>query len=111
MTYLLMSLPSLGVGVVVFAIGGAHARRRGAVRRYFSSWAAATVALLVLTAVFDNVMMAAGFFDYGSEQISGLRLGLMPIEDFLYPLAGALLLSGVWQLLSGPRETRGHGDG
>lgn len=111
MTYLLMSLPSLGVGVVVFAIGGVHARRRGAVRRYFSSWAAATVALLVLTAVFDNVMMAAGFFDYGSEQISGLRLGLMPIEDFLYPLAGALLLSGVWQLLNGPRETRGHGDG
>ncbi|HJB62687.1 MAG TPA: lycopene cyclase domain-containing protein [Candidatus Microbacterium pullistercoris] len=111
MTYLLMSLPFLGVGVVVFAIGGAHARRRGAVRRYFSSWAAATVALLVLTAVFDNVMMAAGFFDYGSEQISGLRLGLMPIEDFLYPLAGALLLSGVWQLLNGPRETRGHGDG
>ncbi|GGD40200.1 hypothetical protein GCM10010915_21210 [Microbacterium faecale] len=111
MTYLLMSLPFLGVGVVVFAIGGAHARRRGAVRRYFSSWAAATVALLVLTAVFDNVMMAAGFFDYGSEQISGLRLGLMPVEDFLYPLAGALLLSGVWQLLSGPRETRGHGDG
>lgn len=111
MTYLLMSLPFLGVGVVVFAIGGVHARRRGAVRRYFSSWAAATVALLVLTAVFDNVMMAAGFFDYGSEQISGLRLGLMPIEDFLYPLAGALLLSGVWQLLNGPRETRGHGDG
>ena len=111
MTYLLMSLPFLGVGVVVFAIGGAHARRRGAVRRYFSSWAAATVALLVLTAVFDNVMMAAGFFDYGSEQISGLRLGLMPVEDFLYPLAGALLLSGVWQLLSGARETRGHGDG
>lgn len=111
MTYLLMSLPFLGIGLIVFAIGVVHARRRGTARRYFSSWAATTVALLVLTAVFDNVMMAAGFFDYGTEQISGLRLGLMPVEDFLYPLAGALLLSGVWQLLSGRRETRGHGDG
>lgn len=110
MTYLLMSLPFLGVGLIVFAIGAVHARRHGAARRYFSSWAAATVALLILTAVFDNVMMAAGFFDYGSEQISGLRLGLMPVEDFLYPLAGALLLSGVWQLLSGRSESAGHGD-
>ncbi|MGO2520925.1 MAG: lycopene cyclase domain-containing protein [Microbacterium sp.] len=107
MTYLLMSLPFLSVGVIVFAIGAVHARRRDAARRYFSSWAAATVTLLALTAVFDNVMMAAGFFDYGTEQISGLRLGLMPMEDFLYPLAGALLLSGVWQLLNGaPRDER-----
>ncbi|MGO2684766.1 lycopene cyclase domain-containing protein [Microbacterium sp.] len=111
MTYLLMSLPFLGVGLIVFAIGAVHARRRGTVRRYFSTWAAATAALLVLTAVFDNVMMSAGFFDYGTDQIAGLRLGLMPVEDFLYPLAGALLLSGVWQLLNKPRETAGHGNG
>lgn len=111
MTYLLMSLPFLGVALIIFAIGAVHARRHGTVPRYFSSWAAATIALLALTAVFDNVMMLAGFFDYGSEQISGLRLGLMPVEDFLYPLAGALLLSGVWQLLGGTREGRGHGDG
>lgn len=110
MTYLLMSLPFLGVSLIFFAIGALHARRRGTARRYFSSWAAATAALLILTAVFDNVMMAAGFFDYGIERISGLRLGLMPVEDFLYPVAGALLLSGVWQLLSGPRETEGHAD-
>ena len=111
MTYLLMSLPFVGISLIVFAIGAVHARRRHAGRRYFSSWGAATVALLFLTGVFDNVMMAAGFFDYGTEQISGLRLGLMPVEDFLYPVAGALLLCGVWQLLTGPGEAQGRHDG
>lgn len=104
MTYLIMSLPFLGVGLLVFAIGALHARRRGTAGRYCSSWAAATVALLVLTAVFDNVMMMAGFFDYGSEQISGLRFGLMPVEDFLYPIVGALVLSGLWQLFGTDAE-------
>lgn len=101
MTYLLMSIPFLGLAVVVFAIGARQARHRGSIRGYVTSWSAATATLIVLTAVFDNVMMAAGFFDYGSDQISGIRLGLMPLEDFLYPIAGALLLSGAWQLLGG----------
>lgn len=104
MTYLLMSLPFIGIGLIVFIAGAVHARGRGSVRRYFSSWAVATAALLVLTAVFDNVMMAAGFFDYGVDEISGLRFGLMPVEDFLYPLAGALLLAGAWQLLGGNQD-------
>lgn len=110
MTYLLMSLPFFGAGLIVFALGALHATRRRTADRYFSSWAAATGALLILTAVFDNVMMMAGFFDYGTEQISGLRLGLMPLEDFLYPIVGALLLSGVWQLLGGSRRGDGGHD-
>jgi len=100
-TYLLMSLPFVGAGAVVFLAGAVNARRRGSARRYVSTWAATTTALLILTAVFDNVMMAAGFFDYGAEEISGVRFGLMPLEDFLYPFAGALLLAGTWQLLGG----------
>lgn len=110
MTYLLMSLPFVGAGSVVFLIGAVHAGRRGTANRYFSSWSVATAALLVLTAVFDNLMMAAGFFDYGAEEISGVRLVLMPVEDFLYPFAGALLLAGVWQLLGAPEETGERSD-
>lgn len=104
MTYLLLSLPFLGVGLVVFLLGGVVARRGGVARAYVTSWAAATVLLLVLTAVFDNIMIAAGFFDYREDGISGIRLGLMPIEDFFYPVAGALLLAGAWQLIGGERD-------
>ncbi len=52
--------------------------------------------LAVLTAVFDNLMIAAGFFDYGAGHITELRIGLVPVEDFAYPLAGVLLLPMLW---------------
>ncbi|SEB91324.1 lycopene cyclase domain-containing protein [Paramicrobacterium humi] len=104
MTYLLMSVPFIVIAGVVFAIGCRHAAALGGIRPYLLSWAAAAVTLLVLTAVFDNAMMAAGLFDYGADKISGARLGLMPLEDFLYPLAGSLLLAGLWQLLGSHRK-------
>lgn len=106
MTYLLMSLPFIGVALLVFGLGAVHARRHGSPATYLSAWAVATASLIVLTVIFDNVMMAAGFFDYGVEHISGVRLGLIPIEDLLYPIAGALLISGAWQMLGGEGGTR-----
>ena len=106
MTYLLMSLPFIAVAVVVFVFGAVHARHRDALSPYLSGWAVATASLVVLTVIFDNVMMAAGFFDYGREQISGARLGLIPIEDLMYPIAGALLLSGLGQMLAGGSAPR-----
>jgi len=106
MTYLLMSLPFIAIALIAFGLGALHARRRGALGPYLSAWAVATASLIILTVIFDNVMMAAGFFDYGADHISGVRLGLIPIEDLMYPIAGALLLSGAWQMLGG-----GHDEG
>lgn len=108
MTYLLMSIPFLAVAVVVFLVGAARARRQGDGRQYVASWGIATAVLLGLTVVFDNVMIGAGLFDFGEHGITGIRLGLMPIEDLLYPIAGALLLAGVWQLLGAERPEPGH---
>ena len=110
MTYLLISLPFVGAGLAVFLIGLVVARRRGDGRAFVASWAVATIALLVLTAVFDNVMIAAGFFEYADGGISGIRFVLMPVEDFLYPLAGALLIAGVWELLGSERDARRRSD-
>lgn len=59
---------------------------------------ATVVVLFVLTVIFDNVMIASGLFDYAGHTLNGLRVGLAPIEDFAYPLGGALLLSGLWIL-------------
>lgn len=57
------------------------------------------VVLLVLTAVFDNVMIAAGLFWYNPERISGAFIGSAPLEDFAYALAAVLLLPALWMLL------------
>ncbi|GAA1962795.1 lycopene cyclase domain-containing protein [Microbacterium aquimaris] len=61
--------------------------------------ALAAVVLCLLTAVFDNVMIGAGLFTYPDEHLSGLRLGLAPLEDFSYPLCAAFLVPAVWTIL------------
>lgn len=73
--------------------------------RMLASTIAAAV-LIVLTAVFDNVMIGIGLFHYPEEHLSGLRIGLAPIEDFSYPLAAAYLVPAVRTLLGRqPRST------
>lgn len=111
MTYLLMSLPFIALALIGFSLGAVHAHRHRSFGSYLSSWAEVTASLVILTVIFDNVMMAAGLFDYGVEHISGAHIGLIPVEDLLYPVAGALLLAGCWQLLGGSREQSTSRDG
>lgn len=98
MTYPLIVLPFLAVTALVVA---ASARRPRFAARMGASGAAAVV-LLLLTAVFDNVMIALDLFTYPPEHLSGLRIGLAPVEDFAYPLCAAFGVPAVFALL-GPR--------
>lgn len=52
-----------------------------------------TAALLVITAIFDNLIIGLGVVAYDPSKISGMKLGLAPIEDFAYSLAAPLLIS------------------
>jgi len=52
-----------------------------------------TVALLALTAIFDNVIIGLGIVAYDATKISGIMIGLAPIEDFAYSLAAPILIS------------------
>ncbi|MCP2267452.1 lycopene cyclase domain-containing protein [Promicromonospora thailandica] len=102
MTYLLLAAVFLAVAAAV-AVAVAATRRGAAPAVGWRALALATGALLVLTAVFDNVMIAAGLFSYADAHVSGLRVGLAPVEDFSYPLAAVLLLPALWSLLGGER--------
>lgn len=57
--------------------------------------------LLVLTAVFDNVMIGSGLFDYNNQTLLGIRVGLAPLEDFSYPICAALFVPALWLLAGG----------
>lgn len=99
MTYLLLSAVFMIVAIV-FALIGA----RRAPRWHWGAVGATAGILVVLTVVFDSIMIAAGLFDYGAAHIWGVRIWLAPVEDLAYPIAGVLLLSGLWNLLGGPRR-------
>lgn len=99
MTYALLSLVFLAIAAAVLVIALATARDRARlVRRWWAPIVIAAVVILLLTAVFDNLMIGAGFMTYQDARISGVRVGLVPLEDFAYPIAGLLLLPALWLL-------------
>ena len=57
------------------------------------------VVLLLMTALFDNVMIGIGLVGYDPELISGAFIGIAPLEDFAYAIAAAVLLPSLWVLL------------
>ena len=99
MTYTLVIIPFT---LATIAVTLATIRRPGFGRRMVASAVAALV-LVVLTAVFDNLMIAADLFTYPSENISGVRIGLAPLEDFSYPVCAAFLVPAVFTLLPSRR--------
>lgn len=105
MTYLILARAFLAVAVAVAVIAALRARLAGTRPIGWRPIVLAAVALLVLTAVFDNVMIVSGLFTYADAHISGVRIGLAPIEDFAYPLAGVVLLPALWTLF-GSRRAR-----
>ena len=100
MSYPLLSAAFLAVAAAVLLVGLRRAPDRSRlVARWIIPAIVAGVLLVVLTVVFDNAMIAAGLMTYASSAISGVHLGLVPIEDRAYPVAGLLLLPGLWLLL------------
>jgi len=67
-------------------------------------WASVAIVLgvvLVMTAVFDNVMIGVGLVGYDEALISGALIGVAPLEDFAYAVAAVVLLPSLWCLLGG----------
>lgn len=98
MTYLQLSAWFLGASVVGAGVFALVAHRRGRPPR-IGAVLLTVLALLTLTAVFDSIMIGSGLFHYAGEHLIGIRIGLAPVEDFAYPLAGALLLPALWALM------------
>lgn len=61
-------------------------------------------ALLVLTAVFDPLIIALDIVGYDSTKLLGLYWFGAPIEDFFYALYAAIMVPLVWHKLG---ERRG----
>jgi lycopene cyclase domain-containing protein len=94
MTYTFLNIAFLGI-VALVAIAATVARRA-------PRWRAvglAAVLLLALTAIFDNLIIGTGLVAYDETLISGVFIGLAPIEDFSYTVAALVLLPAVWELL------------
>jgi lycopene cyclase domain-containing protein len=97
-TYWTLNAVFLGI-VALVAIAALISRRS-------TSWRAVgltAIPLLILTAIFDNVLVGTGIVGYDQALISGAKIGVAPLEDFAYTIAALVLLPSLWSLLA-PRE-------
>lgn len=56
--------------------------------------------MLVLTAVFDNLIILAGIVDYDTTKLMGIYVGVVPIEDFAYTVVAVLLVPAIWKAMT-----------
>lgn len=94
MTYMLLNIVFLGL-VALVAVVAVVVRRAP----HWPAVGLAAILLLILTAVFDNIIIGTGLVAYDDALISGVRIGVAPIEDFAYTVAALVLLPAVWELL------------
>ncbi len=62
--------------------------------------AAVALPLLVLTAIFDNLIIASGIVGYNKGKLLGIYIGVVPIEDFAYTVVAILLVPAIWKAMT-----------
>ena len=70
------------------------------------AWLFTLFGLVILTAVFDPLMISLNFFEYAPSKIIGIKFLGAPIEDFFYALYAACVVPMVWNKLGEQREKR-----
>jgi lycopene cyclase domain-containing protein len=110
-TYALLDLAFLAVvavvGIVAAVVAGRRAAGRGG-RAAVTRWRRTTLVtglvvgavLLVMTIVFDNVIVGLRIVAYDPALISGARIGAIPVEDLGYAIGAVVLLPSLWVLFA-----------
>lgn len=68
-------------------------------KRPSKAWLIALVGLMLLTLVFDNLLIFLDMYSYAPSKILGVYIWLAPIEDFMYPLLAMILVPFIWHKL------------
>lgn len=97
MSYLGLATVFVGVTLPVLAI--AIVTRRPSAR-WWAAVGLTAASLMVLTAVFDSIMIAADLFRFDESALTGIHVWLAPIEDFAWPIAAAILIPSTMLLLT-----------
>ena len=111
MTYSWLALAFIAAAAVAGVLFARRGARPGESGKHWKAVGLAFAALAILTAVFDSVMIGMELFHYDASHILGVKVGLAPIEDFAYPLAGVVALPGLWMWLTRKRKGAGSGSG
>lgn len=87
-TYLILNL--LFMAIVIIAL-------RITPRKPPVTWLIMFGVLIMLTAVFDSLIITAGIVGYDIDKILGIYIGKAPIEDFFYAIMAAIVIPILWK--------------
>jgi lycopene cyclase domain-containing protein len=59
------------------------------------------IILLILTAVFDNLIVGLDIVRYDPNKILGIYIFKAPLEDFMYSLLAIIIVPAVWNVFRG----------
>jgi lycopene cyclase domain-containing protein len=68
-------------------------------KNHWPAYLVGLVPMLILTAIFDNAIVASGIVAYDPSKISGVMIGVVPIEDFAYTIAAVAIVPSVWSAM------------
>jgi lycopene cyclase domain-containing protein len=76
------------------------------IRTFNKAQAVTLVTLLVLTTVFDSIIVGLGIVGYDPSKILGIFVGFAPIEDFFYAILAAVMIPAIWHILEKRHDQR-----
>jgi len=97
-TYLVLNLIFLAIVVAILAL------LRTLVISRLTLIAAAI--LLVLTAIFDSIIIGLGIVGYDMDKILGVMIFNAPVEDFFYTLLVIIAVPSLWKLIGNIRHAK-----
>ena len=88
-TYLVLNLVFVAIVIVFLRFHRAHINKSRAI---FITLAA----LLILTAVFDNLIVGLNIVDYHPEKILVFYIGVARVEDFFNAILDVIVVPAIW---------------
>lgn len=87
----------LNTGFMLLAAGSVYGCTRGLNRQKLLF---TVLLLVVLTALFDQLIIRTHIVMYDYSQLVGLKIGAVPIEDFCYAITAAVLVPALYKRLT-----------
>lgn len=75
-------------------------------RRPHKAWWFTIGVCVLLTAVFDSIIVGLDIVAYNPDKILGITIGKAPIEDFFYALSASIIVPTLWNKLTFKKRTR-----
>lgn len=87
MTYLLLNLVFIAIALLLLRIKPRFPSR---------PWWYTLLVLLILTAVFDSIIVGLDIVSYDTSKTLGILLGNAPVEDFFYAVLACIIVPALW---------------